>query len=74
MLRVKNYRSNRKKVFEVGDLRLWMSTYPDRQRENSVVGLELVRLKSGTRSKWETLWSGRIKTDEWGATVEIKSK
>ena len=41
----RNYRSNRKKVFEVGDLRLWMGAYPDRERENSTVSVELMRLK-----------------------------
>jgi hypothetical protein len=74
MLRIRNYRSNRKKVFEVGDLRLGASAYPSQEGQNSVVGLELMRLKSGTQSKWETLWSGRVKTDESGATVERKSK
>jgi hypothetical protein len=74
MLRIRNHRSNRKKVFDVGDLRLWMYAHPDQGRENSAVVMELMRLKSGTRSKWETLWSGIVKTEDWGATVEEKSK
>jgi hypothetical protein len=73
IIKVYNFRSNRKKVFETGDLRLWLKTWPVRGRENSFVALGLGRLKSGTRSKWETLWSGTIKTEDWGATIETKS-
>ena len=74
IIKVYNCRSNKRNVFETIDLRLWLKTRPDRERGNSVVALGLEWLKSGTPSKWETLWSGTIKTEDWGATVETKSK
>jgi hypothetical protein len=67
-------RFNRKKVFEADDLRLWMNIRPGRERGNPVAALEVMRRKPGTRSKWDTCWSGIVKIEEWGATVETTSK
>ena len=73
IIKAYNFRSTRKIVFETGDLRLWLKTKPGRGREKAVVALGLGKLKTATLSKWETLWSGTIKTEDWGATVETKS-
>ena len=61
------YRFNRKKVFEHGDLRLWLDTKG--VNPPSAV-LELERKRLGTRSKWVPYWSGVVEIKEGRATVE----
>ena len=73
-IRIYKSRSNRKKIFEVDDLRLWINILPGRHPENPVAVLELMRRRLTLSSKWEICWSGIIKIEEWGATVEIASK
>jgi hypothetical protein len=73
-IKIYKYRSNRKKIFEVDDLRLWMSARPTRESKNSVAVFELMRRSVTFPSKWETIWSGVINPQDWGLTVEKELK
>jgi hypothetical protein len=68
--KIYKYRSNRKKIFEIDDLRLWMSARPKDENKTSVAVLELTRRSARFPSKWETIWSGIINPEGWGVTVE----
>jgi hypothetical protein len=70
MPKIYNYRDNRKKIFESGNLRLWGRAIKSPSEENSEAVLELTQLESGTKSKWKTLWKGKIKAESWGVKVD----
>jgi hypothetical protein len=63
------YRFNRKKVFDTGELQLWLDTVGGIHQPTSSAKLRLRRLKPGTQTVYETIWSGTISIDEGGATV-----
>jgi len=64
------YHLNRKKLFELDGLRLWLDTVEGAKGALPGAVLELMRRRTGTRSKWEVCWSGIVRIEAWGATVE----
>jgi hypothetical protein len=67
------YRPNRKKVFELDDLCLWLNTREEAHGALGVV-LELMRRQPSTRSKWNVCWSGIVRIEGKTATVETTPK
>jgi len=70
IVRKRRYKSNRKKVFERGDLRLWLDTREGTRLELPKAVLELQQRDARHRTRWHVLWSGMVKIEPSGATVE----
>jgi len=60
ILKVRHPRFNRRKVFEIGDLRLWVRPEGPWSGAVARARLELERCYPGQPSKWRILWSGSI--------------
>jgi hypothetical protein len=64
------YGINRKKVFELDNLRLWLGTRERPEGEPCLATLQLEHRQPVGRSKWEVCWSGLVRTDPKWAEVE----
>ena len=62
------YRSNRKRVFDNGDLVLWLDSTGGTKHPRAK--FELQRRLPGTRSKTDVLWVGTVTIDSFGVDVE----
>jgi hypothetical protein len=74
ILHVRHPRSNRKKVFEIGDLRLWVRPEGTWSGPVSRAKLQLERSSLGEPSKWRKIWSGSLKITEQEVEVETKGR
>jgi hypothetical protein len=70
LVRKRQFGPNRKMVFELGDLRLWLNTEGVRPVKGAV--LELMQRRLGAPSKWDLYWSGVVRIDDGSATVQTK--
>jgi len=73
IIRKSVYHPNKKKVFALGDLSLWLDTR-EGPRGNHGAVLELKRLQPGAQSKWNHFWSGIVRIEATAATVEPITK
>jgi hypothetical protein len=64
-----SYRFNSKKVFDGGDLQLWLNSDGGPNQPISLARFRLKRLKAGTRTRFKTVWAGTVKIDEGEVTV-----
>jgi hypothetical protein len=69
ILHVRHPRSNRKKAFEIGDLRLWVK--PEGTWSGPLLRTAL-KLERFSRSKWRIIWSGSLRVT--GDEVEIEQR
>jgi hypothetical protein len=68
MVRKRQFGPNRKKVFELGDLRLLVNTEGVRRVTGAV--LELMQRRPDAPSKWNPYWSGVVRIDGRSVTVQ----